>query len=339
MTIGVVIVTFNAQDIILDCLESLLASADVDLRIVVVDNASRDDTVALIRNWAAKPDIWLSQENSHFIAVSHGAIALTDQVPAAGATEIALIAHPVNTGFAGGVNIGLRLLRDDPEVDYFWILNPDCVAETHTAARLEQVAAKSDHFGLIGGRVFYKKPDLMIQSDGGRINFNTGTCIPFNMTLIGRDIPAPAGNDLDYIPGMHMLASRAFLDQAGLMPEDYFLYYEEMDWCSRRGDLGMHFCAEAAVHHDGGHSLGSATVHRGPSAMSSYFMGRSRMRFVRRYRPIALPIAFIYSVAKSVKYILKGQFVAGFSLLRGVCGLKPPLQIREQLRPSSNSLI
>ena len=243
MTTGVVIVTYNAEEIILDCLESLLSSTDADLRIVVVDNASRDDTVSVIRNWAADPGIWQPRAGAPFTPRAHGPVTLTESVPQPETDhpQIALIAHPHNTGYAGGVNIGLRLLRDDPAIAYFWVLNPDCITESETVSRLEAYAAEVGRFALMGGRVFYKEPALMIQSDGGRINFTTGTCVPFNLGRTGRDVPPPASDSLDYLSGSHMFASRAFLDHAGLMPEDYFLYYEEMDWCCRRGDLPIVF--------------------------------------------------------------------------------------------------
>lgn len=331
MTTGVVVVTYNARDVICDCLESLLASTGADLRIVVVDNASRDDTVAVIRNWAAHPESWSQRAGAPFKARSPAPVPLTTAAPDAG--TVALITSPVNTGYAGGVNTGLRLLKDDPNVDYFWVLNPDCITENGTAARLEQEAARLGRFGLIGGRVFYKDPPLMIQSDGGRINFTTGTSIPFNLGLTGRDVPQPPEDALDYISGSHMFASRAFLERAGLLPEEYFLYYEEMDWCCRRGDLPIHFCTEAAVHHDGGHTLGSATMQRGPSAMAAYFMGRSRMKFMRRYNAKALPVAFAYCLAKACKHALKGHFGAARGLVRGICGLPPTAEIQARLKP------
>ena len=87
------------------------------------------------------------------------------------------------------------------------------------------------------------------------------------------------------------------------------------------------------MHHDGGHTLGSATMQRGPSPMSAYFMGRSRMRFVARYRPYAVPVAFVYGVAKVAKHMLKRQTGAGLALLRGICGFPPSRAVREKLRP------
>ncbi|MBL4813564.1 MAG: glycosyltransferase family 2 protein [Rhodobacteraceae bacterium] len=335
MSVGVVVVAYNARDIILDCVESLLASHDADVRIVVVNNYSTDDTSQVLHAWAKDPKVWAATAKpSVFESVAHGPITLTTSVPVAGGGEVALVETSENLGFAGGVNVGLRLLRDDPEINNFWVLNPDCVAENATAAKLLAYGAKAGKFGVIGGRIFYKEPALMIQSDGGRINFSTGICSPFNLSKVGRDVPGPQEDQLDYIAGAHMFVSRDFLDIAGLMPEEYFLFYEEMDWCCRRGDLPLLFCTDAAVHHDGGHTIGSATMANGPSALATYFTGRSRMMFIRRYKPVAVPLTFIYSFAKAGKYMLKGQFGSAFGLLRGICGFRPSKAVRARLRLS-----
>lgn len=333
MTVGVVVVTYNAGEIILDCLESLLASKGVDLRVVVVDNASGDDTIKIIENWAEDPTGWVQPDSGHFTAASHDPVTLVSGIPDGGNSEIALIRSSVNKGFAGGVNIGLRLLQADPEIEYFWVLNPDCTTENLTASRMVDYAGEVGSFSIMTGRIFYKTPALMIQSDGGYINFLTGICTPYNLGKTGRDIPAPADADLDYISGSHMFVSRLFLDRTGLMPEEYFLYYEEIDWCCRRGDLPMLICPGAVVHHDGGHSLGSARLDRGPSQVASYFMGRSRMKFIRRHKPLGLPLAFAYSLAKVIKFLLKGQTEPALAMLRGISGMEPPRAVKEGFNP------
>jgi GT2 family glycosyltransferase len=331
MAVGVVIVTYNAEEVILDCLESLLASAGADLRVVVVDNASKDNTIVAIQQWAEDSSAWVPADGDFFAPIEHGPIKLVSSVPEKGSRQIALIRSHKNTGFAGGVNIGLKLLQEHNEIDYFWVLNPDCVTENNTAATLLSFAEEVGDFSIIGGRVYLNEPPLTIQADGGQINFLTGICNPYNLMCRGRDVPAPANDTLDYVSGAHMFVSRAFLDQAGLMDEDYFLYYEEIDWCCRRGTLPMLLCADAAVHHHGGHSLGSAHVDRGPSAMAAYFMGRSRMRFMRIHKPMVLPIVYLYSFAKSLKFFARGQFDAGFGMLRGISGLSAPREVRKRL--------
>lgn len=331
MAVGVVVVTYNAGEVVLDCLESLIANRGVDLRIVVVDNASGDDTVAIIRDWAAGRRAWVGGEGLPFTPIVHGQLIVTDTAPAAGAGKMGLIVSPENHGFAGGVNLGLKALMALPEVEQFWVLNPDCMAENETAAELLAYSNEIGRFGVIGGRVYYTNPPLMIQSEGGRINLWTGTCVPYNLGAVGRDVPSPKNGSLDYFSGAHMFVSREFITRAGLMPESYFLYYEEMDWCMRRGDLALSLCPKGAVHHIGGHTIGSATLEKGPSAMAAYFMGRSRMKFIARFRPVALPVAFAYAAAKALRHLIKGQSGAGLGLLRGIMGLPPTRAVKKRI--------
>ncbi len=331
MTTGVILVTYCAEDVIVDCLESLLASQGVDLRIVVVDNASPDQTVRTVTEWAAgRIGLQGVPWQRPYSPLPHGPVSLAEGETACSSLrrgEVGLIQAGTNLGFAGGVNLGLKALRAHPEVDHFWILNPDCMAESTTAMRLEQRAAQAGDFGVIGGRVYYTVPQGTIQSDGGRINFWTGICTPFNMTCRAEACTPPKEVDLDYISGAHMFVSRRFLDQVGLMPEDYFLYYEEMDWCCRGKDLGLLFEPEAAVHHHGGHSIGSATMTKGPSPLAAYFLNRSRIRFMVRFRPVAIPLALAYSTARALRQLLRGQVRAGTYALRGLWGFPPGQEI------------
>ena len=335
MTTGVVLVTYNCADIIVDCLESFLASAGADLRIIVVDNCSRDSTVETVRAWAKGETVLKTTDWPRpFVPVAHGAVPLVEdpaQVRQLARGEVGLIRSPVNSGFGGGVNLGLEALLANPDVAYFWVLNPDCMAEPATAARLEMRARSVGRFGVIGGRILYTQPENTIQSDGGRINLWTGICVPYNMTCPGDSTAPPVEATLDYIAGTHMFLSREFIAQAGLMPEDYFLYYEEMDWCQRRGDLPLLFEAAAAVHHHGGHTIGSATLGKGPSALSAYFLNRARMKFIAKYRPVALPLGAAYSTARAVRALLRGNFAAGTAALRGVWGFGPTSQMMAKI--------
>lgn len=325
MAVGVVIVTYNAADIVVDCLESLLASQGADLRIIVVDNASQDDTLATIRGWASGGSAFDGSDKP-FQPVPHGPVGLVEDSQAMEHLpegKVGLISLARNAGFAAGVNAGLRSLMAMPEVEYFWILNPDCMVENRTAAILVECARDAGRFAVIGGRIYYVTPKHMIQSDGGRVNFWSGICTPFNKARVGRDVPPPAPADLDYVTGAHMLVSREFIARAGLMPESYFLYYEEVDWCLRRGDLPLIPCPEAAVHHHGGHSIGSATINKGPSPLSAYFLARNRIRFVARHRVYALPYAWGYTFLKVFQFILRGHHAAALATLRGIFGAGP----------------
>ena len=298
--LGVVIVTYNSSAVIGPCLDSLLAAPAPAMRIVVVDNASADDTVAKVGR----------RQGLH------------------GVHTVALIDAGCNGGYGAGVNLGLRQM---PDLPFVWILNPDCRVPPRTPFRLLDAAHRSMPFALLGGRTLYADPPGQIQSEGGRVGRWTGVCRLVNR---GRDraAPGPPSGSLDFISGANMLASRAFLDRAGPMDEDYFLYYEEVDWAARRCDLPLKTCAEAVVYHQAGTAIGSPAPGRRATAFSNYFNYRSRMRFLRRHRPMALPVAAGFALAKTAQMALGGAFSEAGGALAGTLGLPPPRAVRARLR-------
>ncbi len=359
-TLGVVVVTFNSADVILDCLESLLAATGVALRVVIVDNASTDGTVGLLRDWAAGRQIYrasddipfplapcakplpLAAEGTASVPVSSVPVSSVpvSSVPASNpaAHHLTLIETGVNGGFAFGVNRGLACLARMPEVDRFWVLNPDSVVPAHTPAAFATMAAPAGGFALIGGRVLYLDHPDTIQIDGGTLNARTG--ITGNLNLFAKAAitqpPDPAA--MRFITGASLVASRAFYDAAGPMPEDYFLYYEEVDWALRRGPLPLAYCAEAVVYHRAGTAIGSAAIGRPASPFSLYFKHRARLRFMRRYFPRALPVAYAYSLAKAVQLLVKGYPTEAWTVFSASLGLPPSRAIRARLSPAAARL-
>lgn len=328
-TLGVVIVTYNSADVIRDCLETLLASSqDVALNVVVVDNASPDETVDVIEAWAAGNDDYTLPIDLPFATTP-----LPKPVPRApaetGISSLHLIRSYVNGGFAAGVNIGLEYLAKDPAIDRFWVLNPDCVVPPGTPAAFARHDA--GQFSLMGGRVtYYDQPD-MIQMDGGTLNRWTGVTGNANLYASIYETSPPRPDEISFISGACMIASREFYETAGPMCEDYFLYYEEVDWALQRGDLPLAVCAAARVYHRAGTSIGSPSPGRIASPFSLYFKYRARMRFVREHLPMSVPFALAYILAKATQYRLKGWRVEARAILDGARGRVPSEEIRLQL--------
>lgn len=340
--LGVVVVTYNSADVILDCLESLLASQDVTLSIVIVDNGSTDGTPALLRDWAAGRTSPPLPDGLPFPLVPvPKPVTLHDEVPCdrpATGHSLTLIDTGLNTGFAGGVNRGLAALVALPWLDRFWVLNPDSAVPPGTAEAFATHPAPPDGFALMGGRVIYLDRPDMIQIDGGTLNRRTG--VTGNLNLYGSHAatPAPDPSRLDFITGASMVASRAFYEAAGPMPEDYFLYYEEVDWALRRGTLPLIYCPGAVVYHVGGTAIGSPVVGRPASPFSLYFKHRGRIRFLRRHFPQSLPTAQAYSLAKTAQLLVRGYFGHARALLAGAMGAAPPADVRERLSPEASRL-
>jgi GT2 family glycosyltransferase len=339
--LGVVIVTFNAADVILDCLESLLDSRGIALSIVVIDNCSTDSTVALLRRWALGEGGYAPAADLPFVpstAVKPLDLASDLRVEQPAGHQIALIETGVNLGFAAGVNQGLALLAANPGLSRFWILNPDSVVTPDTAAAFASYDIPKEGFALMGGRLLYCPSDDVIQIDGGTVNPRTGITANLNQYCAHKATPAPDPARMDFITGASMVASRQFYERAGPMPEDYFLYYEEVDWALRRGDLPLVYCPGGIVYHRAGTAIGSATLNRPASAFSLYFKHRARMRFMRRYFPRAMIYAYGYSIAKAVQLLLKGYPLEARTLLGASFGRPPSAAIRARLSPEAAKL-
>jgi hypothetical protein len=314
--IGVVVVTHAAEGFVAECLESLRASGYPALRVVVVDNASPDGTVEAVRAWAR--------------AALPGGLA--ERGPDGGAPEgwLTLVHAGANLGFAGGVNAGLRALLAEPGLDLFWVLNPDAAAEPAAPFALARRAGELGRFAVIGGRVLYAGTEARVQTDGGRLHRLAFTGVNVNMRARAEACRPPDAASLDYVSGAHMLASRDFVERAGLLDDSWFLYFEEIDWQLRRGDLPLGVAEDAVVRHRAGATIGSGSRGEGASPFAVYFQTLNLMRFVARWSPARLPFAYAMAWWKLWRtWGADGPRLAAF--LRGLHGLPPPAAVRARL--------
>lgn len=325
--IGAVIVAFNASDVIVGCVESLLAQAHGRPKIVVVDNASGDDTVAVLRKWAAsRPEVGFREFPSG------------ERPGHAGAGDVALLHSTINLGFAGGVNLGLGFLAPMPEIGHFWVLNPDAFADPGATRAILDAAAKTPGYALMGGRVCYADPANRIQIDGGTLNMWTGVSGNLNLGKDADKTPLPSAAELDFVTGANMVASRRFYENVGPMAEDYFLYYEESDWAMRRGDMPLVVAPGFLVYHHAGTAIGSPTVDRMASPFSFWFKYRGRTMFIRRFNPLGLPVTLAHALVKALQIALKGARPQAMALLRGAFCLAPPQEVRDRLSPEAQKI-
>jgi GT2 family glycosyltransferase len=331
--LGVVIVSYQSQDFIDECLESLFSSHDVRIRVVVVDNCSTDSTCQRIVEWASGEQVYQRRVNSPIAASS---IALkpvecfdtNNNFIRSATTPLTLVRSEFNGGYAFAVNLGIQILINDKDIDLFWILNPDCVVPNSTALAI-MAAAEQRTFSLLGGRViYYERPDE-IQSDGGLVSRITGRCTSLHAGKRPELTPFPDASRLDYITGASLVASRSFVEAVGLMEEDYFLYYEEVDWAFRRGALPLIASPEMIVYHRGGTTIGSGDTSRRPSPFANYFNYRNRMRFLKRFLPSRAPFAVIHTILKSLQLFWYGATEEAKAALAGTFGRSAPAAVQK----------
>lgn len=330
--LGIVLVNWNRWADTVECLESVLRAGS-DARVIVVDNASADGSADRIVEWAAggvtaEPADRAMARFSQPPVAKPVTLSRLDAATAAATppadVAVTLIDSGGNLGFAGGNNVGLRHLLLDPDVDYVWLLNNDTVIDARAPAALVQRLDATHRVGMCGTMVrYYHRPDR-IQALGGSVfsmwtgqarglGFDQPATTPFDPALIARQT--------DFILGASLAVSRAFLETVGLMEESYFLYFEEIDWAVRgRGRFATAFAHAAVVYHKEGGSIGSSGKAGGRSAMSEYYMLRSRHAFIRRFRPWLLPVHLGLSVALIARRLLRGNRGQAAAMLRALTG-------------------
>ena len=316
--LSMIIVMYRSSDVTADCLRSVVAQREYFRRIILVDNCCPEDSVTAAQRATEELGVDLQKASN---------TASADMDP----DYVELIRSDRNLGFAGGVNLALDMLMNDRKTAFFWILNPDCELEQGSAKAMLTSARQADKgkgFSLLGSRILYQDEHQTIQSDGGICCTLTGRCRNLNQ---GKRVPQTIVADnrqIDFISGANMIASRKFVARAGRMPEDFFLYYEEVAWAQRRGELPLVWCHDAVIRHHGGTAIGSGAVGRTPSPLSNYFNFRSRMRFMACYHPRSLTVCYVFSILKIVQTILKGGWHSAIAAFCGLHDLPPPAKVR-----------
>ena len=212
-----VVVSYNVADLTVACLASL--RADGVSRIVVVDNASQDASVAAVR--AADPDA--------------DVVALTR-----------------NLGYGGGANRGV----DRTDTPFVLIMNPDVVVSAGSTAALVQALEADPGLALVGPRIetpdgelypsVRRFPDLVGAAGHAFLGFlwpNNPFSRRYRMDDWDHDAPAT----VDWVAGTEMLVRREAWAEVGGFDEDYFMYMEDVDVCWRLRRAGWRVGYEPAA--------------------------------------------------------------------------------------------
>ena len=275
----VVILNWNGLQDTDACLKSLAGLTYSNYRVVVVDNASADGSETALRQRHPK---------------------------------LTLLQSGANLGFAGGNNVGLRYALANG-AEYVWLLNNDTLLEPGALTELVAKMQREPELGLCGSTLLYEGQRDTVQALGGaRYNRWLGT-----VRHVGQHQSWPQTVDeakveaqLDYLIGASMLVSRAFLETVGLLQDDYFLYFEELDWAARaRGAFRLGYAAKSVVYHKEGSSIGgSDRAKAGKSYTADLYALKNRVRFTRRFYPYALPTVYLGLLAALVNRLRRRQW-------------------------------
>jgi hypothetical protein len=244
--IAVIILTWNRVEDIVMCLESFSEVHYPNLEVVVVDNASADDTVPTVQKrfpWAT------------------------------------LIVNDDNLGYVGGNNVGIRYALEHG-AEYVFILNSDTKMTPNVLHELVGVMRADPRIAITGAKNLYLQNPVYTWGKYGVLNWG-----PMLVRTHGRfvlDYPEASPRDVDWVIGNGCMMSRAALEKVGIFDEEFFQVNEDVDWCVRARNLGYRvvYVDTAAIHHKG---ASSADLSKPIVFSYGYFLGRNAILFARKH--------------------------------------------------------
>lgn len=199
--------------------------------------------------------------------------------------EAKFIRSETNLGFAGGNNLGLSAANGD----YLFFVNNDTEFTEGLIETLVNTLNSHPSIGVISPKLLYYDQPSMLQYAGYTpMNYFTArnNCIGQFETDRGQydQLEGPTG----FAHGAAMMVTRAAIEKAGPMAENFFLYYEELDWADRIRHNGYEVWVnmKATIFHKESVSVGKK------SALKEYYMNRNRILFIRRNAPFLKAICF-----------------------------------------------
>ncbi|WP_345954724.1 glycosyltransferase family 2 protein [Mucilaginibacter sp. PAMB04168] len=253
--VSIITVNYNQSFITEQLLASIAATnAYQAIELIVVDNASKDNPVPA---WQTRyPDI-------------------------------TFIRSETNLGFAGGNNLGIKAAKGD----YLFLVNNDTEFTPGLTQALVNILDTQPQVGMVSPKIrYFDQPDTLQYAGFTPMNYYTmrNKCIgQFEVDKGQYDHnTGPTG----YIHGAAMMIRQEAIAKGGLMAENFFLYYEEMDWNDHIKRAGYEIWLEprALIYHKESVSVGKI------SGLKEYFMNRNRMLFIRRNAPSVLAVIIFY---------------------------------------------
>lgn len=238
--VSIITVNYNHPEVTIELLKSLQKISYPNIEIIVVDNASQESPLTIKATFPG----------------------------------IIFIQNTKNLGFAGGNNSGVRKANGK----YMLFINNDTEVEPDFLEPLVLKCESDARIGAVSPKIkFFYQPDTIQYSGQAPIN-------PYTMRSFGYGYGAQDNGQFDtdsitnFVHGAAMLVPLSIIKEVGLMPECYFLYYEELDWCTsiKKNGYQLWYVHNSTILHKESVSTGKMTPFK------TYFMNRSRLLYLRR---------------------------------------------------------
>lgn len=289
--IFVVILNWKGKKNTLECLASMerLVVNNFQLKVVMVDNGSDDDSVEGIKKY-------LHKLTKKFASDLH---------------EFRIIENPSNLGFAEGNNVGIRYALDNC-ADFVLVLNNDIVVHEELIAKFLEAAEKHKDVGVFSPKIYFApgfefRKDRYSEKEKGNVLWYVGGIIDWDNILASNygvddtDIGQyETERNIDFATGACVFIRREVLEKIGLFNKRYYLYLEDVDFSQRAKNAGwgVMYIPDAKVWH----KVSQSSVIGGE--LNDYFISRNRLLFGLRYAPFRAKLAIL---RESLKILFSGR--------------------------------
>ncbi|WP_026765893.1 glycosyltransferase family 2 protein [Selenomonas ruminantium] len=286
--IYVCVLNYNNVEDTLACLDSLQKLTYIEYRILIVDNNSRDRSSEILQQYA-------------------------DEYP----ESVKFFSLNINRGYAAGNNMALRYAMSQGDMEYCWILNNDTLVDPNSLTWLVEYMKKHQDVGICGSKLIYSWDRTKIQGYGGKYN----PWLSISDTIKEEECI----DKIDFVIGASVFVRKSFLEDIGLMCEDYFLYFEELDWKKRaEGKYKISCEPRSIVYHKEGATIGvdKKSGSQRKSEIADYFEMRNRLLFTYRFYPYCLPTVYVVSLIKILNRLRRQQYRRAFSFVKLLFGIR-----------------
>ena len=300
--VAIILVNWNGLDFTVACLDSLRNLDFPNYEVILVDNASDNQEGTLLQK----------------------------QFP-----EIKLVQSSSNLGFAGGNNLGIRHALEQG-FSHVLLVNNDTLVASDFLAKMLELIEKYPAVGVVQPLIFWMKDRNQVWSAGGKWNAWLGRAI----TLLEPKKVTAGLQKLDWATGCCMLISRAALLKAGLLNEQYFAYFEDVEWSLRFREKGFEIALapQAMIYHEAGASSKKRHSEGTLSPRVFYYHVRNQFFLIRTavssiHKPFAFGYHLIRFVFWAVYFVVRGRFKKLKSVAKGIWdGFTLPIQSSEKWR-------
>lgn len=241
--VACIVCNYNKREFVVNCVKSLLEQTMSGLDIFVVDNASMDGSVDMLKEWYMD--------------------------------QIKVIVNRENLGGSGGFNTGLKLVLETCIYEYVVLIDNDVFLEKSAIQNMYDYMEMHKDVGILGPKILQMAHPDTVQDLGGSINERYKMCGNYNGV---KDEGLPDELDCAYISTCTAMARLDAVKRFGLMPEENFIYWDDVEWSKKCQLAGYRTVAisTASVWHN--HS----NVEE-PSCFTKYYLTRNMLKFFSKY--------------------------------------------------------